>query len=134
MKKKHAGSCHCGAVRFTVELEDDALISRCNCSICTKAGIAGTNVKPEAFELLSGEASLGSYEFGHKVSRRRFCTRCGIYCFSTGHLKELGGDFVSVSANALDDLDLANVKIVYWDGRHDNWNAGPRDMPWPIDA
>ncbi len=33
--KKHTGGCHCGKVRFEVELDASKGGSRCNCSICT---------------------------------------------------------------------------------------------------
>jgi len=41
---------------------------------------------------------------------------------------------VSVNLNTLDDVDPRDVKVIYWDGRHDNWQAGPRDIAWPIVA
>jgi hypothetical protein len=129
---KHAGSCHCGAVRFEVRLEPAVTGSRCNCTICTKAAMTGTAVKPAAFTLLAGEDNVGAYEWGGKIARRFFCKTCGIQCFARGHLAELGGDYVSVNLNALDDLDAAELKMIYWDGRHDNWHAGPRPTPWPI--
>jgi hypothetical protein len=44
--KKHHGSCHCGAVRFEVEVDLVKGVGRCNCSICTKAGATGAIVKP----------------------------------------------------------------------------------------
>jgi hypothetical protein len=131
--RKHKGSCHCGAVRFEVEI-DASKGSRCNCSICTKLGVVGGIVKPAAFTLLSGADRLGAYEWGAKVSRRFFCTACGAHCYGSGHLAELGGDFVSVNMNCLDDLELSDVKVVHWDGRHDNWQAGARETPWPIFA
>jgi hypothetical protein len=128
--KKHAGSCHCGAVRFEVEI-DASGGSRCNCSICAKLGATGGRVKPAAFKLVTGEGSLGAYEWGHKIAKRFFCKNCGVYLYGSGHLAQLGGDFVSVNLNCLDDAELAQVKIVYWDGRHDNWQAGTRSTPWP---
>ena len=131
--RMHTGGCHCGAVRFEVEL-DLATGTMCNCTICTKLGTVGANVKPAAFRLVSGEADLSSYEWGHRVARRRFCTHCGAHCFGAGHLDVLGGDFVSINLCCLDDFDLARVKLGYWDGRHDNWQAGQRDTPWPISA
>lgn len=131
--RKHPGSCHCGAVRFEVEI-DPSTGSRCNCSVCTKTSVLGGMVKPSAFTLLSGEEELGSYEWGGKISRRFFCKRCGVHGFGRGHLAELGGDYVSVNLNCLDDVDPREVKVVYWDGRHDNWEAGPRAEPWPIFA
>lgn len=131
-KAKQKGSCHCGAVRFEVELDVGAGASRCNCSICTKVSSLTTSVKPAAFTLLAGEDALGKYEWGGKTGQRYFCKTCGVHCFGRGHLKELGGDFVSVNFNCFDDLELSTVKTTYWDGRHDNWYAGTRDTPWPM--
>jgi len=129
--KKHEGSCHCGAVRFEVTL-DATKGTRCNCSICTKTGIVGGLVKPDAFKLLQGEDSLGSYEWGHKVAKRRFCKHCGVQCFGSGYLEVIGGDFVSVNLSCLDDVDVGEVKIGHWDGRHDAWQKGMRETPWPV--
>src|SRR5258708_7993886 len=98
--KKHTGSCHCGAVRYEVEI-DPTNGSRCNCSICTKVATLSSRVKPKAFMLVSGEESLSSYEWGGKVGHRFFCKHCGIHCFGRAHLAVLGGDFVSVNMNTL---------------------------------
>ena len=64
--------------------------------------------------------------------RRFFCKRCGVHCFGRGELEFLGGAFVGVSVNCLDALDVEALPLRYWDGRHDNWEAGPRDTPWPV--
>jgi hypothetical protein len=130
--RTHAGSCHCGAVRFQVVADLGAGASRCNCTVCTKLATLGGQVKPEAFTLLAGEDSLSSYEWGGKISRRFFCKQCGAHCFARGHLDVLGGDFVSINYNCLDGVELGDLKVVYWDGRHNNWYAGPRATPWPI--
>ena len=129
--KKHQGSCHCGAVRFEATI-DTTHGSRCNCTICQKISSTGASVKPEAFALLAGKESLSSYEWGSKIGRRFFCRVCGVHCFGSGHLAEMGGDFVSINFNCLDDLDLIDVKVSYWDGRNNNWQAGLRSTPWPI--
>jgi hypothetical protein len=131
--EKRRGSCHCGAVRFEVEI-DVGGGTRCNCSICTKVGAIGGLVKPAAFTLLAGEGGMGEYLWGGKVATRYFCKHCGIHCFGRGHLAELGGDFVSINLNTLDDIDPYQLAVVHWDGRHDNWQAGPRPSPWPIFA
>jgi hypothetical protein len=131
--KAHLGSCHCGVVRFEVQLDlSNSGASRCNCTICTKAGLTGANVKPDAFRLLAGETELVTYEHGHKVSKRYFCRTCGMHAFARGHLEVLGGAFVSINVNCLDDVDVGKLELKYWDGRHDNWMAGPRAQPWPI--
>jgi hypothetical protein len=132
--KTHAGGCHCGAVRFEVDLDLSAGGAMCNCSICAKLATLTTAVKPAAFRLLSGEASLSSYEWGGKSGQRKFCKHCGVQCFGPGYLEQLGGAYVSINLNALEDFDRATSKIGYWDGRHNNWQAGLRDTPWPIKA
>lgn len=129
------GSCHCGTVRFeaAVNLQPGGP-SRCNCSICSKVSSIGALIAPHDFRLLAGEDCLSEYVWGGQVSTRYFCKRCGIHCFARGHLAELGGDFVSINVNTLDGVDLAALELVYWDGRHDNWHAGPRSTPWPLEA
>ena len=126
------GSCHCGAVKFQVQTDPESGASRCNCSVCTKLGAMGAIVKPEAFELLCDEAELGMYEWGAKISKRFFCKECGTHCYGHGHLAEVGGDYVSFSYNTIDDFEITSLKVVHWDGRHDNWQAGPSEKPWPI--
>ncbi len=134
MTKTHKGSCHCGAVRFEFEadLDEPGKATRCNCSICTKTMITGSSMKPSAFKLLEGEDQLSTYSWGMKIGTRHFCKHCGVQCFGTGHLAELGGDFVSVNLNTIDDVDINAVTLLHWDGRHNNWQAGPRAEPWPM--
>jgi len=129
---RHTGGCHCGAVRFEVALGPEIRGSRCNCSICRKLAPTGCLLKPDALNLLAGDESLGDYEWGAHVSTRYFCKHCGVYCFGKGNIPELGGHFASVNLNCLDEFDVEAIEIVYWDGRHDNWMAGPRSKPWPL--
>jgi|SRR5215217_4333421 len=130
---KHHGSCLCGDVQFEVEL-DWSKGSRCNCSLCTKLGAVGSIVKPAAFTLLSPEDKSSSFTRTPEIGRRFFCARCHTYCYGSGHLDVLGGDFVSVNLNCLDGFDVSQAELIHWDGRHDNWQAGPRSAPWPLTA
>jgi hypothetical protein len=76
------GSCHCGAVRFRVRLDDDARDALdCNCSICTKKGFLHVIVAEDAFELVAGSEHLATYAFGTHVARHMFCRTCGIHAF-----------------------------------------------------
>jgi len=131
--KKHTGGCHCGAVRYEVSLDASAG-SQCNCTICVKTAITGSMVKPAAFKLLKGEDAVSMYEWGGKTGKRYFCKHCGIHCYGIGHLEQLGGDYVSINLNTVDDFDPHAVKLIHWDGRHNNWQAGPRPAPWPVNA
>lgn len=132
--RKHAGGCHCGAVRFEAELDLAAGATRCNCTVCTKVGSTSVGMKPGAFRLLAGAEDLGVYRVGNSPNQRNFCKRCGVQVFGQGDVPELGGAFVSVNVNCLDDIDPGELQIGYWDGRHNNWHAGMRNQPWPVRA
>jgi hypothetical protein len=130
--KKYTGGCHCGQVRFEVELDLSGGGGMCNCTVCTKIAPISAMAKPEAFRQLAGEDSLSTYEWGGKISRRKFCKHCGVHCFAFGHLAELGGDYVGINLNCIDDFDRGTIAISYWDGRHNNWEGGMRSTPWPV--
>lgn len=132
MKKTHHGSCHCGAVRFEADVDLSEGVSMCNCSTCQKIGYPGVHGKPADLRVLAGEATLACYEFGAKIGQRLFCTTCGAHPFARGDLPELGGAYVTINVNCLDDIDPGTLAVRYWDGRHNNWQAGTRSAPWPF--
>jgi hypothetical protein len=126
----HQGRCHCGSLRFEVDLDVSQGATRCNCSICVRVSGSWSSVKPEAFRLLGDEAQLGKYP--NSIGARFFCPTCGVHAYGRGDLPQLGGAFVSVNWHCFDDIDVGGIKIGYWDGRHDNWQAGLRPTPWPV--
>jgi hypothetical protein len=130
--KKYTGSCHCGAVKFEATMDLSKGGSKCNCTICTKVAKLGFIVKPEAFEILSGEGELSSYEWGTKSGKHLFCKHCGVHPFGRGYIEQIGGAYVSINLNCIDGLDPTLVTTGYFDGRHNNWMAGLRSSPWPI--
>ena len=130
--KTHSGGCHCGRLRFEAELDLSAPVGRCNCSICTKMNQSGVIVKPAAFRVTQGEDFISEYHLSLAPNRRVFCKHCGTQVFGAGHIPEVGGDFVSVNVNTLDDVEPMDLTYQYWDGRHNNWMAGPRPTPWRI--
>lgn len=117
----YRGGCQCKAVRWEADLDLSKGSNRCNCTVCTRAAGWGLSIKPAAFRLLSGQDSLGDYsvsDYGHA----RFCKTCGIRVFGHGNIPELGGEYVSVNLNTLDDpAELTGTKITILDGRHDTW-------------
>ncbi len=131
-EKKHLGTCHCGAVKFEAVVDLGKGVSRCNCTVCTKTAWLGAIVKPEAFTVLEGAENLTMYEWGFKTGKRYFCKICSVMCYGAGHLKEMGGDYVSINVNCIDDVELRDLSVLYFDGRHNNWHAGTRPEPWPI--
>jgi hypothetical protein len=110
------GSCHCGAVRFSIEA-DLSLLTRCNCSICTKEGMLGTYVPKERFHLLKGQAELTLYQFNKKIAKHFFCKHCGIHAFRNPRSYP---DSYVVNVRCLDDFDLETAKyeVKLFDGRN----------------
>ena len=111
----YEGSCHCGAVRFTVEAPEQLEVERCNCSICSKSGYLHLIVPASRFRLLAGESVLTTYTFNSGVAKHTFCRTCGIKPFYTPRSNP---DGVDVNVNCLDTHPLA-MQVVEFDGR--NW-------------
>src|SRR5258708_21799338 len=106
MLETYEGGCHCGEVRFRAGA-DLALISECNCSICTKKGILHLAVMPEQFELLSGADALSTYQFNTNTAKHTFCRHCGIHAF---YVPRLEPDKISVNARCLDGVNAVDLK------------------------
>ena len=114
------GGCHCGKVRFRVELDLSAPVLDCNCSICTKKGFLHIIVTKDKFELLSGADALSTYTFNTGTAKHTFCKACGMHPFYTPRSHP---DGVDVNARCLDDYPkLANdLRIERFFG--DEWEA-----------
>ncbi|HWU44444.1 MAG TPA: GFA family protein [Bdellovibrio sp.] len=112
---KQTGGCHCGKVKFEVEMKIENAIS-CNCSICMKRGSLLDFVPESNFKLLSGENELGDYQFNKKVVHHLFCKNCGILSFGKGTLPD-GRKMIAINVRCLDNVDLSALKIREYDGR-----------------
>lgn len=130
-EKTYHGSCHCGSVKIKAKIDLSKGTGRCNCSYCRKVRSWSVIVKPEAFELLSGEDSLSDYQFNTMSGHHTFCKNCGCRPFGTGYLEELGGEFVSIAISCLDDVqpaELVDAPITYFDGLNNNWWNKPAEI------
>ena len=115
--KTRAGGCHCGRVRYEVDLDLTKPVISCNCSMCGKAGTLLTFVPTENFRLLSGEAVLREYKFNHLVIHHLFCGNCGIKSFARGKGRD-GAEQIAINARCLDDVDLEQLNVQKFDGKN----------------
>lgn len=113
--KKYTGGCHCGKVKFEVEMELKNAIS-CNCSICLKRGSLLDFVSESQFNLLTGDNDIEDYLFNKKVIHHLFCKNCGILSFGKG-LSPEGEKVVAINLRCIDGVDLQNLTIHEYDGK-----------------
>ncbi len=118
--KKYGGGCHCGAVRFTVELEDTPVAHACNCSICEKLGYLHLIAPLTRFSLEQGEADLTTYTFNTGVAKHHFCRHCGIKSF---YVPRSNPDGVSINMRCL-DTQPPDAVIEPLDGKNWEQSAG----------
>ena len=118
VRRPVAGGCHCGAVRFEIDVPRAVEVLDCNCSMCAKTGFLHLIVGGSDFRLLTDPGALTEYKFNTGTARHLFCTTCGIKSF---YVPRSHPDGYSVNLRALDDPSSLAVTITPYDGR--NWEA-----------
>jgi hypothetical protein len=118
------GGCHCGGVRFTVDLPEELRGARCNCSICSMKGVTMGAAPVEALRITAGEDLLSTYQFNTMAAKHRFCSRCGIHVY---HRRRADPSQVGVNIACLDGVspyDFAEVSVM--DGANHPLDSGGR--------
>ncbi|KAK0736290.1 hypothetical protein B0T21DRAFT_348371 [Apiosordaria backusii] len=147
----YKGSCHCGFAKYTVRLNFNkpppslhgANLTKCNCSICHKAGTLLTDPGDDGsstFTLLTppSEKELGMYTFNTRKVHWYFCPKCSIklYCRVNGEFNGVEVRAFRVNVLTLDEKedgspveDLKSLKIKYWDFKGQDFPEAPLDGP-----
>lgn|SRR5690606_10034325 len=110
-----SGSCHCGAVKYTVEGEIDKVIE-CNCSHCQRKGFLLWFVPRSALKVTEGEDKLTTYTFNRHVIHHDFCQVCGCQPFGLGKMPD-GTETAAINVRCLADVDLAGIERTQVNGR-----------------
>ncbi|HEV2898593.1 MAG TPA: GFA family protein [Pseudaminobacter sp.] len=111
----YKGSCHCGDIAFEVEGELSAVVA-CNCSICSRKGALLWAVPRARLRLTGSGNGIGTYAFNKHAIEHRFCRICGIHPFAEDAASE-GEPSAYVNTRCLEDIDLASVPVIDFDGR-----------------
>lgn len=112
------GGCHCGAVAWQAETDDEAVVEACNCSICSMTGFLHLIVPAARFRLLSDWNALTAYSFNTGVAKHLFCKICGVKSF---YVPRSNPDGYSLNLNCMDRAQFKSISIRPFDGR--NWEA-----------
>ena len=113
--KIYTGGCHCGMVRFECTT-DLAMVTACNCSICTKKGLHFAFLSPNSFQLRAGVESLREYLFNKHAIHHQSCNDCGVEVFARGS-KGDGTPVIAVNVSCIDGIELAKLKLTPVDGK-----------------
>ncbi len=113
---KYTGGCHCGKVRYEVEITLDNAIE-CNCSICSKKGWTLAFTPKENFKLIQGKENLTDYQFNKHLIHHYFCKTCGISSFAIGKGND-GTEMSAINIRCLDHIELEKIPITKVDGKN----------------
>ncbi|MCI5040639.1 MAG: GFA family protein [Donghicola eburneus] len=100
--KPLSARCHCGAVRFTVQLADGlSTARRCDCSFCAMRGAVALTAPLDGITITAGAEDLTLYTFNTDTAQHYFCKHCGIY---THHQRRSNPNEYGVNAACIDGL------------------------------
>jgi hypothetical protein len=109
------GSCHCGAVTFTVDAPTPESAISCNCSHCSRKGLLLGFFPADSFTLNSGEEALGTYTFNTGKIEHRFCETCGTQPFAYGKNPD-GSEVRAVNFRCVPSIDPDKLDLKHIDG------------------
>lgn len=110
------GSCHCGAVAYTVQEDMPTKALECNCSICRRRAPLHHFTSPDKFTLNTSRDALSTYTWNTGSIRYHACKTCACTPFAEG--KGPNGPMVEINLRCVDDVDLNLVEIEKFDGAH----------------
>ena len=110
--KTYQGSCHCGKIRFEVDMELDH-VRVCDCSICYKRGALNHRVEDSQLRIHNSLDELSLYQWHTKTARDYFCPECGILPFRIP--RDTQGIW-AVNVRCLEDVDIASIPVKKVDG------------------
>lgn len=114
--KTYTGSCHCGAVTFTVEADIQKALE-CNCSHCHRKGFLLSFIPSTQFTLMSGADNLTEYRFNKKHIAHLFCKTCGVQCFGKAVNSE-GMETIALNVRTIPEIDTHAITIEQIDGKN----------------
>ena len=109
------GSCHCGAVAFSVDADPPTSAVSCNCSHCRRKGFLLAFFPRETFTLKSGADKLRQYTFHTHKIEHQFCTTCGAAPFAYGTNPD-GSAVASINLRCVPSVDLDGLNVKQFDG------------------
>ena len=130
-EQTQTGSCHCGAVRYSVDIDLTKGTLRCNCTLCRKTRAWFAFAPADKFRLDTGQDKTIAYRWkpeGREQPNLTYhtCGTCGVRTHDEG-TGPGGVSTVAIQVATIDGLDrnLLVDGIRYVDGLHDDFTHAP---------
>ncbi len=105
---KITGTCHCGAVAFTVPAETDfTSATRCDCSLCRRRWVPTASVPMADLDVIKGREVLDCYQWNTKVAAHYYCTTCHVYVF---HRRRSDPNEYGVNPGCFENVDMRSLR------------------------
>lgn len=111
----YSGSCHCGAIGFTVDTDLPGEAISCNCSHCRRKGFILAFVPAEKFTLEGSGNDETEYRFNSKTIAHKSCAICGCQPYAEGKGKD-GVETRMINLRCVPECDIDALKISQVDG------------------
>ena len=109
-KDRLYGSCHCGAVRFSIPRSlDTSAVRRCDCSLCKRRGAVMLACPIEDVKIENGDEHLVHYKWNTKVATHHFCSKCGIM---THHQRRTTPQICGINIGCIDEFNYRSFQDV----------------------
>ena len=107
MKKTYQGSCHCGKVKFEVDMDLDH-VRVCDCSLCRKRGALNHRVAQSDLRPTTPLDEMTLYQWHTRTAKDYFCPVCGILPFRR---PRTAPELWTVNVRCLDGVDTEAIPI-----------------------
>lgn len=126
------GGCRCGAVRFSIAIDDLPAVYACHCHICQRATGSAFSLQalvPEARMTVTGPVIVREIVTEDRTSVQRFCGTCYARIYNTNTSRP---GLAIVRAGALDRSEEIDCRAHIYTATKQGWFAIPDDRPsWP---
>ena len=106
-------SCHCGAVRFSVETAPEQ-VNDCNCSICRRYGTLWGYYRPSQVRFAAENGPTDIYMWGDRALEFHRCRACG--CVTHWSPTNRERQKMVINARLLPAEVLAAIPVTHGDG------------------
>jgi len=134
MPTDYNGSCHCGAIGFTLRTSVEPAnwsIRACQCSFCrAHDALSTSDPAGEISFTVSNPVMLQKYRFGLRTADFLLCSECGVYIGAV--IETASGAFGIVNVHALDETpgNLAATAPISYDAEDTGGRVSRREERW----